>query len=62
MEKKILIDKTNGHVLYAPIPPTLLVYAPNPVCGKNAFEEYWKSIDYILENGVPEDEYDAKMN
>ena len=55
MEKKILIDKTNGHVLYAPIPP-------NQLCGNDAVEEYWKSIDYILENGVLESEYDAKMN
>lgn len=62
MEKKILIDKTNGHVLYAPIPPNLLLYSPNPLRGKDAGEEYWKSIDYILENGVFEYEYDAKMN
>ena len=55
MEKITLIDKTNGNVLYAPIPP-------NPLCGKCAFEEYWKRIDYILENGVLEYEYDTKFN
>ena len=48
---KVVIDKNNGNILYAPI-------LPNPIYAHKRDQiKYLKALDYILENGVAEEEY-----
>jgi hypothetical protein len=53
----VLIDKTTGHVLYAPYFPMITVYRKEEDY-KQLMDEHSKAELYVMKNGVSEEDYD----
>lgn len=45
-DRKVVIDKNNGNVLYAPIEPNFMYAQPGD------YQKYYEALDYIEKNGV----------
>lgn len=58
IKESVLIDKTNGNILYAPYFPMTAIYK-NAEDYKQLLDEHTKAELYIMENGVSQKEYEA---